>query len=130
MNNPYLIDQIYVMQQQEKAQPYRCSDYMALTNSSLSPDARWALCNWSYKVVLVVACNGISQVTCVIGFSYFDRFLSSNSRIAELALSNIGTAQLAFVACLKLWDECRVRLRIECNLWGHVPHGRNQWDGN
>jgi hypothetical protein len=112
MSNPYLIiDQICVMRQQEKPQAYRCSDYMALTNSSFSPDARRALCNWSDEIS--EACNGVSLVTSVIALSYFDLFLSSNSRSAELALADIGTAQLAFVMCLVLAIKAHSGMNVE-----------------
>jgi hypothetical protein len=97
MSNPYLISQISVMQKHERAEAYICSDYMALTNS-MRPDDRKALCNWAFGTV--AACNGASPATAVIAISYFDRFMSSNSNSAEIALADIHVGQLAFLACL------------------------------
>jgi hypothetical protein len=94
MSNPHLIS---LMQQQERSEAYRCSDYLAFANS-MHPDDRQALCNWSYHTV--ASCKGVSSATAVMAISYFDRFMSSNSSSAELALEDIGVGQLACVTCL------------------------------
>jgi hypothetical protein len=90
---------ICVMQEQEKSEAYKCKDYMSLTNV-LGPSDRAALCDWGYRVI--EACKGISRLTAVKAFSYFDRFLSlsAQSASAQCALQDIGVSQLAFVASL------------------------------
>ncbi|KAL3768155.1 hypothetical protein ACHAWO_006525 [Cyclotella atomus] len=92
MSNPYLINHISVMQQQERSEAYRCSDYMNISfTNPMCPDDRQALCNWCYKTV--AACNGVSPATAIIAISYFDRFMSSNSNSAKFALADIRVGQ-------------------------------------
>ncbi|KAL3805171.1 hypothetical protein ACHAWO_000706 [Cyclotella atomus] len=45
--------------------------------------------------------------------SYFDLFMGSNSRSAELARADIGTAQLAFVTCLVIALKACSRFNVE-----------------
>jgi hypothetical protein len=85
------------MQEQEKSEAYKCDDYMSHTKA-VCPSDRLALCNWGYQVI--AASNGVSRLTAVIAFSYFDRFLSTPTRVAHCVLEDIGLCQLAFVASL------------------------------
>jgi hypothetical protein len=85
------------MKEQEQAEAYKCDDYMSYANG-LYPSDRTALCNWGYQII--TACKGVSRLTAVKAFSYFDRFLSTSSHIAQHALEDIRVSQLAFVASL------------------------------
>ncbi|KAL7518268.1 hypothetical protein ACHAWX_003115 [Stephanocyclus meneghinianus] len=97
INNPYLIDQIIVMQKQERY-AYKCSDYMKSQNTIVSASDRQALCNWGYKTI--AACHCVDRSAAVVAFSYFDRFMSTSHPSAQRALVCIHDCQLAFVACL------------------------------
>lgn len=85
------------MQQQERNSSYRCSDYISKSQVLCSSD-RETLCNWGYQTI--AACQGVSCATAILSFSYFDRFLSSNTPAAKRALNDITEAQLAFVTSL------------------------------
>eukprot|EP00956_Cyclotella_meneghiniana_P028924 scaffold68721_cov21-Cyclotella_meneghiniana.AAC.2 len=97
MNDPLILSQIHVMQQQERSASYLCSDYLSRTQV-IGPSHRHALCQWGYETI--AACNGVSRSTAVAAITYFDRFLSSNTPAAERALNDVVICQLAFVTSL------------------------------
>ncbi|KAL7509864.1 hypothetical protein ACHAXN_007167 [Cyclotella atomus] len=119
MSNPYLINHISVMQQQERSETYRCSDYMNMSfTNSMCPDDRQALCNWCYKTV--AACNGVSPATAIMAISYFDRFMSSNSNSAELALTDIRVGQLAFITCFVIALKVHSGFKVDSDFVSNV----------
>jgi hypothetical protein len=61
-----------------------------------APD-REVLFNWGFQTI--AACNGVSRITAVKAFSYFDRFFSTSAPAAEQALKDKADFQLAIVAC-------------------------------
>lgn len=105
------------MQEQEREQAYRCTDYMKC-KCSLSPDDRQALCDWGYKAI--AACHGINRSTAVIAISYFDRFMSSSSRTAQLALADVTISQLAFVTCLVIALKTHSDFNVEADFVSNV----------
>ena len=87
-----IISQIRVMQEQERAEAYRCINYLRYRNEMDQVD-RQALCNWGYQTI--AACNGGNRLTVVKAISYFDRYMSSSSQCRDLE-----AIQLAFVTSL------------------------------
>jgi|EP00970_Alexandrium_tamarense_P014249 hypothetical protein len=120
--NPYLVEQIHTMQDQEIR--YKLSvadDYMNKSSSLhryfpngdiITTDDRKAMCKWSYTIV--DGCK-LSRQVAVVAIQYFDRFLCTaatlddslfdgrrllSSRRATIALVSRREFQLAFISCL------------------------------
>ena len=112
MDNPYLISQqLCAMQQQEKTQSYKCTDYIS-TSQVVTPSLREALCKWGYQTI--AACTGgATRSTVVVAISYFDRFLSTSAPMANRALSDIYYFQLAFVTCLVIALKVQAGFNVE-----------------
>ncbi|KAL7530315.1 hypothetical protein ACHAXR_004595 [Thalassiosira sp. AJA248-18] len=127
-SNPYLIDQLHFMQQQESSH-YQCCNVDYLTSSStttqwtskqstttVTPSDRRTMATWSYDIV--DACS-IPREIAIIGMSYCDRFLSSSkpsssppSR-AKAALTNRREYQLAFITCLIIALKNRAGMQVD-----------------
>ncbi|KAL7481786.1 hypothetical protein ACHAW6_007509 [Cyclotella cf. meneghiniana] len=117
INNPYLIDQIIIMQKQER-KAYRCSDYMTSPNTVVSASDRQALCNWGY--ITIAACHCVDRSAAVVAFSYFDRFMSTSHPSAQRALVCIHDYQLAFVACLVIALKVHSGFNVEADFVSSV----------
>ena len=87
-----IISQIRVMQEQERAEAYRCTNYLSY-RTDMTPDDRLALCNWGYQVIANV--SGISSFTAVKAISYFDRYMGASPECRGLEI-----IQLAFITSL------------------------------
>lgn len=112
-----IFSQICVMQDQQRERAYTCVDYMKYTNE-LCPADRKLLCDWAFKVIL--RCDGVNRLTAVKAFSYFDRFLSSSSSVARMALADQILAQLAFVACLVIALKIHSGFNVESDFVSNV----------
>ena len=88
----FIISQIRVMKEQERAEAYRCTNYLRY-RTELSPANRQALCNWGYGTI--AKCHGANRLTVVKAISYFDRYMGISSQSRDL-----HTIQLAFIASL------------------------------
>eukprot|EP00956_Cyclotella_meneghiniana_P025933 scaffold55148_cov49-Cyclotella_meneghiniana.AAC.2 len=105
------------MQQQEKSSSYKCSDYLSRTQA-IGSTHREALCKWGYQTI--AACHGVSRLTAVVAFWYFDRFLSSNTPAANRALNDVTECQLAFVTCLVIALKIHSGFNVETNFVSNV----------
>ena len=105
--------QILVMLEQERAEAYRCIDYLSY-RTELSPADRQALCNWGYQII--AAFPGISRLTGVKAISYFDRYMRFSSQGRE----ELETIQLAFVASLLIALKVDSGFRVEIDFVAHV----------
>ena len=118
MSQSYLIGEICVLKEQEKAEAYLCSDYMR-SAASFCPQDRRALCEWAYQIVdgngryNSDGRNGPCRLTAVIALSYFDRFMSTSSKSAQVALEDIHVSQLAFVSCLVIALKAHASFSVE-----------------
>eukprot|EP00956_Cyclotella_meneghiniana_P007441 scaffold10123_cov24-Cyclotella_meneghiniana.AAC.2 len=117
MNDPLVVSQICIMLQQEKSLSYKCSDYLS-TTQAIGPTHREALCKWGYQTI--AACHGVSRLTAVVAFGYFDRFLSSNTPAANRALNDVTECQLAFVTCLVIALKIHSGFNVETNFVSNV----------
>lgn len=101
-----IVSQIRVMLEQERAQAYRCMDYLS-HRTEFGPADREALCNWGFEAI--ACCTGIDRLTAVKAISYFDRFMSTSSS------DGIGleAIQLAFVASLVIALKVESGLNVE-----------------
>ena len=117
MNNPLVLSQICIMLQQEKNSSYKCSDYLSRTQA-IGPTHREALCKWGYHTI--AACHGVSRLTAVVAFGYFDRFPSSNTPAANRALNDVTECQLAFVTCLVIALKIHSGFNVETNFVSNV----------
>ncbi|KAL7533554.1 hypothetical protein ACHAXR_005307 [Thalassiosira sp. AJA248-18] len=128
LDNPYLIDQLQFMQDQESSH-YQCGgntvDYFTTKYATtVTPSDRRTMCTWSYDIV--DACSIDREVAC-IAMSYFDRFMmlctttttttstnyNSSSRRAKAALASRREFQLAFIACLIIALKCRAGMHVD-----------------
>eukprot|EP01082_Thalassiosira_pseudonana_P015116 g13575.t1 g13575 contig82:33939-35021(-) len=114
-----LLAELLAMLKQEQTAYAPSGDY--LSPSSLrgenfsgaptpSPDDRRLLCLWSYDIIDL--CELDRSVAC-IAFSYFDRFMSSDSRRARFALVSRHEFQLAFCAALVIALKARSGMNVE-----------------
>lgn len=114
-----LLAELLAMLKQEQTAYAPSGDY--LSPSSLrgenfsgaptpSPDDRRLLCLWSYDIIDL--CELDRSVAC-IAFSYFDRFMSSDSRRAQFALVSRHEFQLAFCAALVIALKARSGMNVE-----------------
>ncbi|KAL3788896.1 hypothetical protein HJC23_002650 [Cyclotella cryptica] len=117
VNNPYLIDQIRIMQKQER-NAYKCYDYMNSLKATVSESDRQALCNWGYKTI--AACHCVDRSTAVVAFSYFDRFMSTSNPSAKRALVHIHDYQLALVTCLVIALKVHSGFKVELDFVSSV----------
>eukprot|EP00956_Cyclotella_meneghiniana_P025670 scaffold54025_cov66-Cyclotella_meneghiniana.AAC.2 len=118
MNDPLVLSQICIMLQQEKNSSYKCSDYLSRTQA-IGPTHRESLCKWGYHTI--AACHGVSRLTAVVAFGYFDRFLSSNTPAANRALNDVTECQLAFVtSCLVIALKIHSGFNVETNFVSNV----------
>ena len=117
MNDPLVLSQICAMQIQERSASYKCSDYLSRTQA-IDPSHRHALCKWGYDTI--AACDGVSRSTAVVAFTYFDRFLSSNSPAAERALNDVAECQLAFVSSLVIALKIHSGFNVESDFVSEV----------
>eukprot|EP00578_Thalassiosira_sp_NH16_P017964 CAMPEP_0181107562 /NCGR_PEP_ID=MMETSP1071-20121207/17155_1 /TAXON_ID=35127 /ORGANISM="Thalassiosira sp., Strain NH16" /LENGTH=342 /DNA_ID=CAMNT_0023191091 /DNA_START=266 /DNA_END=1294 /DNA_ORIENTATION=- len=112
-SDPYLIDQLCFMQQQEQESCYLAADYLAprprRTTAVTSSDRR-TMCSWSYDIV--DACSIDREVAC-IAMAYFDRFMSTDTKRAHAALVSRREFQLAFIACLVIALKCRAGMQVD-----------------
>lgn len=108
------ISQIRVMQQKERTEPYRCTDYLS-HRTDLGPDGRQALCNWGFQTT--AAFNGVGRMPAVRAISYFDRFMRIFVGCRELALENI---QLAFIASLVIALKFDAGFKVELDFIASV----------
>ena len=111
----FISSQVRAMQEQERAEAYRCIDYLSY-RTEMTEDHRRALCNWGFQVIAVFA--GISRVTVVRAISYFDRYMGASdlgSREHELE-----TIQLAFVASLLIALKMDSAIKVELEFFAHV----------
>ena len=111
MDTPFLLSQIGVMQQQERTPSYRITDYISRFETTVTPSDRETLCNWGYQVI--AAFGGMSRSTVLVAISYFDRFLSSMTPMANAALSETHYFQLAFVTSLVLALKVHAGMKVE-----------------
>ena len=114
------------MQEQERSSSYRCTDYISKSQVLSSLD-RQALCNWGYQTI--AACQGVSRSTAVLSFTYFDRFLSSNTPAARRALNDVTEAQLAFVTSLVIALKCHSGFKVETDFVSNVVT-KNYYDAD
>ena len=126
MSNPLVLSQLRVMQEQERSSSYRCTDYISKSQVLSSLD-RQALCNWGYQTI--AACQGVSRSTAVLSFTYFDRFLSSNTPAARRALNDVTEAQLAFVTSLVIALKCHSGFKVETDFVSNVVT-KNYYDAD
>jgi len=141
--DPYLIDQLSHLSNQEKDELYQCTDYLQLLHSSSINDKsisssmvtsadRRTMCNWSYDIV--DACQ-IDREVAVIGMNYFDRYMSLSTTAAAAAASRrqhcssaisstscprgVPTTrkafQLTYITCLIIALKCRGGLQVDSN---------------
>ena len=119
MDTPIIFSQIGVMQQQERSASYRITDYISRPNSAVTPSDREALCNWGYRII--AACDSAkSRSAVVVAISYFDRFLSSRTPMANRALSDTYYFQLAFVTSLVIALKVHAGFNVEHDFVGSV----------
>lgn len=112
-SDPYLVDQLCFMQQQEQESCYRAADYLAPRSQraiAVTSSDRRTMCSWSYDIV--DACSIDREVAC-IAMSYFDRFMSTDSKRAHAALVSRRDFQLAFIACLIIALKCRAGMQVD-----------------
>jgi hypothetical protein len=126
MDYSSLTSQIRVMHQQERSASYRYVDYMSVAANIVRPSDREALCNWGYHTVAV--CK-VSRSTAVNAISYFDRFLATSAPTAMRALTDLGDAQLAFVACLVISLKVHSGFNVEADFVSNEVC-RNEYDAN
>ena len=100
-----IISQIHVMQEQERAGVYRCTDYLSY-RTDMTPDDRQALCNWGYQVIANV--SGISSFTAVKAISYFDRYMGASPECRGLEI-----IQLAFITSLVIALKMDSGIKVE-----------------
>ncbi|KAL7506165.1 hypothetical protein ACHAXN_003711 [Cyclotella atomus] len=129
MDYSSLVSQIRVMHQQEKSISYRSIDYMSMAANivRLCPSDREALCIWGYRTV--AACNGVCRSTAVKAISYFDRFLGTSAPAAMRARTDLGDAQLAFIACLVISLKVHSCFNVKADFVSNVVC-RNEYDAN
>ena len=134
--DPYLIDQLSHLSNQEKDELYQCTDYLQLLHSSSIYDKsissscmvtsadRRTMCNWSYDIV--DACQ-IDREVAVIGMNYFDRYMSLSTTAATAAsrrqhcssttCPRVPTTrkafQLTYITCLIIALKCRGGLQVD-----------------
>ena len=134
--DPYLIDQLSHLSNQETDTLYQCTDYFqrlhlssSSTNDKSTPNIsssmvtsadRRTMCNWSYDIV--DACQ-IDREVAVIGMNYFDRYMSLSTTAADTASSSStlsSTApttrksfQLTYITCLIIALKCRGGLQVD-----------------
>ena len=109
-----IMSQIRAMLDQEKAEAFRCIDYLSYM-TQLSPDDRRALCTWGFQTI--AACNGVSSLTAVRAISYFDRYMGASSEGREAQLEVI---QLAFVASLVIALKVDSGFHVELDFVAHI----------
>jgi len=139
--DPYLIDQLSNLSNQEKDELYQSTDYLQLLHSSSINDKsttnisscmvtsadRRTMCNWSYDIV--DACQ-IDREVAVIGMNYFDRYMSLSTTAAAAASRHCRSAisstscprgvpttrkafQLTYITCLIIALKCRGGLQVD-----------------
>jgi len=134
--DPYLIDQLSHLSNQEKDELYQCTDYLQLlslindksiSSSMVTSADRRTMCNWSYDIV--DACQ-IDREVAVIGMNYFDRYMSLSTTAAAAAASRHCSStisstscprvpttrkafQLTYITCLIIALKCRGGLQVD-----------------
>eukprot|EP00584_Thalassiosira_punctigera_P009042 CAMPEP_0172529088 /NCGR_PEP_ID=MMETSP1067-20121228/3254_1 /TAXON_ID=265564 ORGANISM="Thalassiosira punctigera, Strain Tpunct2005C2" /NCGR_SAMPLE_ID=MMETSP1067 /ASSEMBLY_ACC=CAM_ASM_000444 /LENGTH=339 /DNA_ID=CAMNT_0013313081 /DNA_START=89 /DNA_END=1105 /DNA_ORIENTATION=+ len=109
-NNPYLIDQLHFMLEQESTHYRVCDDYLSAPFAAVRHSDRRTMISWSYDIV--DACSIDREAACVAA-SYFDRFMCSKSLRSAAALSSRREFQLAFIACLIIALKCRAGMQVD-----------------
>ena len=109
VQDPYLIDQLRFMQDQESTH-YKVDDDYFPSWATASPEARKTMASWSY--VIADACQ-VERETACIATSYFDRFMSTSSHRARGALVSRREFQLVYIVCLVIALKCRAGMQVE-----------------
>ncbi|KAL3796876.1 hypothetical protein HJC23_008829 [Cyclotella cryptica] len=129
-SNPYLIESIRVMRNQETTAYKLTRDYLRRdANESLrsnrivvTPSDRQAMLSWAYDTVDV--CN-INRYVAITAMTYLDRFLAnSRCRRANLALSSRQEFQLCFITCFIIAMKTRAGMNVGSHFISkHLCHG-------
>ncbi len=110
--NPYLIEHLQFMQEQESTH-YRVRDDYLRRNSRICAvalsDCR-AMVSWSYGIV--DACSIDREIACITA-SNLDRFMGTSSPRARAALISRRDFQLAFISCLIVMLKCRAGIQVD-----------------
>jgi len=106
LSNPYLIDNVCTMRNQEMTaykltRDYLHRDFNVSTPSSMivvTPSDRKKMLSWAYDIMDI--CK-IDRCVAITAMTYLDRFLSNSiCRRAKVALSSRQEFQLCFITCL------------------------------
>ena len=112
-DNPYLIDQLHFMQDQEETHYQITDDYLRPNrpcSSKVTPTDRETMARWSYDIV--DSCSIDREVAC-IAMNYFDRFMCTPSPRANKALISRREFQLAFITCLIIALKGRAGMQVD-----------------
>lgn len=118
-SNPYLIDRLKFMQEQEETYQVT-TDYLLPSWTKVSPSDRRTMCSKSYNIVDAYSID--REVSC-IAMTYFDRFMATTSPSAKAALMSRREFQLAFIACLIIALKYRAGMQVDSDVINTICQG-------